>query len=54
MSFSTLPIGKQGRLSLLTKLAYGVGEIAPSMSGNIRAFFLLFFFGKDLQLSDRL
>ena len=44
MSFSTLPIDKQEKLSLLTKLAYGVGEMAPSMSGNIRAFFLLFFF----------
>jgi len=44
MSSSTLSINKQGRLSFLTKLAYGVGEIAPSMSGNIRTFFLLFFF----------
>jgi len=44
MTSSTSPIDKQERLSLLTKLAYGVGEMAPSMSGNIRAFFLLFFF----------
>jgi GPH family glycoside/pentoside/hexuronide:cation symporter len=43
MSSSTLSTDKQGRLSLLTKLAYGVGEIAPSMAGNIRTFFLLFF-----------
>jgi GPH family glycoside/pentoside/hexuronide:cation symporter len=43
MSPSTLTTDKQGRLSLLTKLAYGVGEMAPSMAGNIRTFFLLFF-----------
>ena len=43
MSSSTLPTDKKGRLSLLTELAYGVGEIAPSMTGNIRTFFLLFF-----------
>ncbi len=43
MPFSSLPIDQQVRLSLLTKLAYGVGEIAPSMAGNIRTFFLLFF-----------
>lgn len=39
----SLPTDKQGSLNLLTKLAYGVGEIAPSIAGNIRTFFLLFF-----------
>jgi len=44
MSSPAIPDRKTERLSFMTKLAYGAGDLGPAITANILSFFLLFFF----------